>query len=61
VLTGQGCWEECAEKGETEGGEGPLDSEAVSQFCSDSPSPEGRGWRQLLAPLLFWGVLSLGQ
>lgn len=40
----------------------PRDSEVVSHFCSDSPSPGGRGWgRQLLIPLLFGGVLCLGQ
>lgn len=39
----------------------PLDSVAVSQFCSDSPGPGGRGWRQFLVPLLFGAVLHLGQ
>lgn len=38
-----------------------LHSVAVSQFCSDSPGPGGRGWRQLLVPLLFGAVLRLEQ
>lgn len=36
-------------------------SVAVSQFYSDSPGPGGRGWRQLLVPLLFGALLHLGQ
>lgn len=41
-------------------GELLLDSVAVSQFCSDSPSLGGRGWRWLLVPLLFGGSTPSG-
>lgn len=64
VLAGPLCPEygnKMQRKGRLEKMELLLDSVPVSQFCSDSPGPEGRGWRQLLVPLLFGAVLRLGR
>lgn len=53
-------WEQSAEEGEAERLE-RLEGVAVSQFCSDSPGPGGRGGLQPLLPLLCGAVLRLGQ